>query len=426
MDQLQQNRKFTFIDLFAGAGGLSEGFSAENYLPVAHVEMNEAACLTLKTRACYWWLKDHGKLDVYRSYLKKEISRDALYSQVPSEITNAVICEKLGDDTTPGIMDKITKSMDAFGARTVDLIIGGPPCQAYSLVGRGRKDMSNDPRNVLYQQYLAILKKFQPLMFVFENVPGLLTAAKGKYFDDIKNSFDNLGYKLEYHVLNASDYGVLQKRRRIILIGWKRELNLSYPEIHREKLHATVNDLLSDLPEMLPGESKDQYSTTEINDYLEKTGIRKQDDILTWHVTRCHRETDREIYRIAINEWNNSGKRLAYNELPEELKFHKNQTAFTDRFKVVEADEAACHTMVAHIAKDGHYYIHPDIKQARSISVREAARIQSFPDDYFFEGPRTAAFMQIGNAVPPILAKAIASAVKTEIAEVYRNNGKND
>ena len=263
-------------------------------------------------------------------------------------------------------------------------------------------------------------------MFVFENVPGLLTAAKGKHFQDMRGAFDALGYTIDYRVLNASDYGVLQNRKRIILIGWKNELRLNYPELSEVKISATVNDLLSDLPELNPGESKDDYATTIINSYLLSTGIRKKNDILTWHVSRPHREADRAIYRIAIEKWNNEGKRLVYDELPEELKFHKNKTAFTDRFKVVEAGRNACHTMVAHISKDGHYYIHPDLKQARSISVREAARIQSFPDDFYFEGARTAAFMQIGNAVPPALAKAIAAAVKTEMAEVYKQDGEDD
>ena len=147
MDQLKHNRRFTFIDLFAGAGGLSEGFSAEGFMPVAHVEMNEDACMTLRTRACYWWLKDQGMLDVYQSYLKGEITRNELHSKVPPAIINTVICKSLGDDTTPEIINSISRSMDELDIKTIDLIIGGPPCQAYSLVGRGRKDMSDDPRN---------------------------------------------------------------------------------------------------------------------------------------------------------------------------------------------------------------------------------------------------------------------------------------
>ena len=132
------------------------------------------------------------------------------------------------------------------------------------------------------------------------------------------------------------------------------------------------------------------------------------DDVLTLHKSRPNKERDIEIYKRAIELWNNGHKRLNYNDLPEELKTHKNRHSFVDRFKVVEGDESCCHTVLAHLSKDGHYFIHPDIEQHRSITVREAARIQSFPDSYYFEGPRTAQFVQVGNAVPPLMSKGIA------------------
>ncbi|MFN8244915.1 MAG: DNA cytosine methyltransferase [Ferruginibacter sp.] len=139
--------------------------------------------------------------------------------------------------------------------------------------------------------------------------------------------------------------------------------------------------------------------------------------MLTQHITRPHTKQDKEIYKIAVNKWEKEHKRLDYNDLPERLKTHKNRHSFFDRFKVVAADLNYSQTVVAHIAKDGHYYIHPDIEQNRSISVREAARLQSFSDDYYFEGVkessnRTAAFKQIGNAVPPLMAERIAATLK--------------
>ena len=157
------------------------------------------------------------------------------------------------------------------------------------------------------------------------------------------------------------------------------------------------------------------YKLGEINEYLRKNGIRTPEDVLTLHVSRPNKERDIEIYRRAIELWNDGHKRLNYNDLPDELKTHKNRNSFLDRFKVVEGDEPCCHTMLAHISKDGHYFIHPDIEQHRSITVREAARIQSFPDSYYFEGPITAQFVQIGNAVPPIMARGIAMGVREEL-----------
>ena len=141
------------------------------------------------------------------------------------------------------------------------------------------------------------------------------------------------------------------------------------------------------------------------------TSLKSKDDVLTLHNCRPNIARDINIYRRAIELWNDGHKRLNYNDLPDELKTHKNRHSFTDRFKVVEGDESCCHTILAHLSKDGHYFIHPDIEQNRSITVREAARIQSFPDSYFFEGPRTSQFVQIGNAVPPMMARGIAMGI---------------
>jgi DNA (cytosine-5)-methyltransferase 1 len=153
-----------------------------------------------------------------------------------------------------------------------------------------------------------------------------------------------------------------------------------------------------------------QY-TKPANEYLLNSGIRNGSVFTTQHIARNHNGLDLEIYQIAIRKWLNERKRLSYLELPEDLQRHKNRSSFLDRFKVVN-HLGLSHTMVAHISKDGHHYIYPDLDQVRSISVREAARIQSFPDDYFFEGGRTAAFRQIGNAVPPLMAQNIAKTLK--------------
>lgn len=408
-----------YIDLFAGAGGLSEGFTASGYNPVAHVEMNPYACMTLKTRTCYYYLKRIGKENLYIRYLKGLIDRDELYSNIPRTILDTVINETMSEEGMSALFDKIRRLMKRQKVESIDLIVGGPPCQAYSIVGRAVKGeyMKNDPRNHLYRIYLQVLNEYKPRMFVFENVPGLLTANKGQYFEDMRKAFNNAGYNLHYQILNAKNFNVLQSRQRVILIGWLKGTSMHYPDFEEKQTRYTVNDILEDLPKIQAGEANNYYATKKINDYLIETGIRKKDDILTWHVSRPNIERDRNIYKAVIKVWNSEKRRIKYTELPEELCTHKNRTAFLDRFKVVASDLPTCHTMIAHISKDGHYFIHPDINQARSITVREAARIQSFPDNYYFEGSRTAAFTQIGNAVPPLMAKGIAIELKKQLED---------
>lgn len=415
-------KKLNFIDLFAGAGGLSEGFIRAGCTPIAHVEMDEAACYTLKTRAAYHYLKGKPDFEEYKNYLKGKIDRDTLYSFVPEEEKNSVINLALSDENNPAIFKRIDNLLQK---QPVDLIIGGPPCQAYSLVGRARSKngMKDDPRNHLYLQYSKFLVKYKPKMFVFENVLGLRSADEGRYFEKMKAKFNRVGYEIKDFLFNASDFGVLQNRKRIILIGHRKELRLTVPDIKPAfDKKFKVESIFQDLPKLQAGQGKDKdgkYTTTELSEYLKYSHIRNGIDVLTQHVSRPHTDQDKEIYQIAVNMLK-GGNRLNYVNLRKELKTHKNQHSFFDRFKVVDGKATASQTVVAHIAKDGHYYIHPDIKQNRSISVREAARLQSFPDDFYFEGVkensnRTAAFKQIGNAVPPLMAENIAHKLKSAL-----------
>ncbi|MEJ8841900.1 DNA (cytosine-5-)-methyltransferase [Lacibacter sp. H375] len=412
-------KKLTFIDLFAGAGGLSEGFIRAGFEPIAHVEMDEAACYTLKTRAAYHYLKAINKYETYTAYLKGEITRAELYQNIPDEILSSVINLPIGGDNNPRIHKAIERQL---GKRKVDLIIGGPPCQAYSLVGRARSEdgMKGDHRNYLYVQYGKYLEKYNPKMFVFENVMGLKSAGSGIYLKNMEKLFDKKGYNMKLFSVEANNFGVLQNRKRVIIIGWKKELNITLPDLEamRYKTKHTVNELLSDLPVLQAGKGIDKYASykNDSTDYLNENGIRNGINILTQHVARPHTEQDKEIYRIAV-QLLQKGERLSYTSLPGRLKSHNNQHSFFDRFKVVDANAPHAQTVVAHIAKDGHYYIHPDIKQNRSLTVREAARLQSFPDDFYFEGVkegknRTAAFKQTGNAVPPLMAFTIAIQLK--------------
>ena len=408
------NKKLNYIDLFAGAGGLSEGFLNEGYESIVHVEIDENACKTLKTRLIYHKLKKQNNLKPYNEYLLGKIEReDFLNKYSDTHIERSIINKPIGEEN-PYIFSEIDKILNGS---EVDLIIGGPPCQAYSLVGRARdkNKMKNDPRNHLYKEYAKFLKKYNPKVFVFENVMGLITAEEGKYFKNMKAYFKRVGYNLDYTIQNSENFGVLQSRKRIILIGWRKGLEFEYPEFNNQKQSFTIKDLLSDLKKIEPGNKIHIHKySSEPNDYLKIAGIRDEESFVTQHIARPHNKRDLMIYKIAINKWLKNKERLKYPDLPEELKTHKNQKSFTDRYKVVDPNGIS-HTMVAHISKDGHHYIYPDSKQIRSLSVREAARIQSFPDSYYFEGGRTAAFRQIGNAVPPLMAKEIALQIKRQI-----------
>lgn len=404
--------KLNYIDLFAGAGGLSEGFIREGFNPIAHVEMNKEAAYTLKTRLAFHYLNDNDKVGKYHSYLKSELSRDELWGSIPQEIISSVINSEITKKTIKAIFNNIDELLES---KKIDAIIGGPPCQAYSLVGRSRDPnrMSGDKRNYLFRHYAEFLKRYKPKYFVFENVLGLLTAGNKKYLNEMLSLFEEIGYSADYKVLNAENYGVLQRRRRVIIIGRKGKAKFKFPEIEIiENNWQVKKDLFADLPGLIPGQEMNiaKY-TKKINTYQQTMETRNGIDFTTQHITRQHNERDLEIYSIAIDKWLNKKERLKYNDLPKRLQSHNNTEAFLDRYKVVDPFRHS-HTVVAHIAKDGHYYIYPDSKQIRSISVREAARIQSFPDNYFFEGGRTAAFKQIGNAVPPLMAEKIAASLK--------------
>ena len=422
----QEKKEFRYLDLFAGAGGLSEGFIRAGFIPVAHVEMNTSACYTLKTRLAYHWLSKCDKVDIYKSYLEGNISRDELYKNVPEKVLESVINKEISDETIPSIFSKIDHVLE--DGNKIDLIIGGPPCQAYSLIGRACdvNKMQNDKRNYLFRYYALFLKKYLPKYFVFENVVGLLSArdkSKKYYFEEMKDLFQENGYTVEYRILNSSHYGVPQNRKRVILVGKKGGDDSNFYPIPEEWItNITVSEILRDLPKIKAGQGSVLPCKTNENcsSWLYEAGIENKSLPVTWHQSRPNNEQDLEIYKKAVESWNNGHQRLNYNDLPEHLKTHKNRHSFTDRFKVVAGDLPYSQTIMAHIAKDGHYYIHPDINQNRSLTPREAARLQTFPDDYFFESEsgkysRTDAFRQIGNAVPVLLAQKIAEKLKEKM-----------
>ncbi|TXH71246.1 MAG: DNA (cytosine-5-)-methyltransferase [Thiothrix sp.] len=413
--------KLNFIDLFAGAGGLSEGFVQAGFNPVAHVEVDKAACFTLKTRQAFYWLKENNKIDLYKSYLMGEINRAEFYNYIPEEIIDSIINIEITKDSIDSIFEKIDLLKND---RSIDIIIGGPPCQAYSVIGRARGIPNSDPRNYLYEHYAKFLEYYQPKYFVFENVTGLLSAKDSSgqlYLRSMLNLFDKIGYSVEYKVLSAEDYGILQRRKRIILIGKKGKATNFYPNLEPVSQKYLVADLLQDLPKIKAGEGSwlPCKLAEQSSPWLAETNIKTQLPV-TWHQARPHTLQDLNIYKIAVELWNKDQSRLDYSKLPHHLRTHKDIKSFTDRFKVIASDHPYTHTLVAHISKDGHHYIHPDIEQNRSITPREAARIQTFPDDYFFESAsgkpsRTMAFKQIGNAVPVRLAYLIATKLNSQI-----------
>ncbi len=413
--------KLRYLDLFAGAGGLSEGFMRAGFIPIAHVEMDTAACYTLKTRLAYKWLLTKKKQDIYEEYLYGRISRDEFYTTVPKKLLSSVLNYEISKDSIQNIFEIIDNNLKG---EKVDLIVGGPPCQAYSLIGRARdkNNMLGDKRNYLYKLYAEFLKRYKPKYFVFENVTGLLTARdtdKQLHFSKMQELFQKCGYTTEHRILNAADYGVLQNRKRIILIGKYKGEREFFPEIKKKERKYQVAEIFKDLPKIQAGEgSFKPLKTLDYNGtYLYESKIKLENNqIVTLHSSRTNTEQDKEIYRIAVELWNKKHKRLKYTDLPQNLQSQNNKKSFLDRFKVVASDIEYSQTVVAHIAKDGHYFIHPDITQNRSLTPREVARLQTFPDDYYFESisgkpSRTAAYKQIGNAVPVCLAEIIAKAL---------------
>lgn len=403
---MSNKKKFTFIDLFAGCGGLSEGFYKQGFKALTHVEIDRFACESLRTR-----MKFYGYPKEQISVLEKDITDDDIIDAIESEVNNT----------------------------TVDLIIGGPPCQSFSSLGRAKDEngMQEDPRNYLFESYDKILNHFKPKVFVFENVTGLLTA-KLKSKKTIDVILDRLGrdYKLiqEYDrmVLNSCDYGVPQVRKRVILIGVRKGIRIEPDEIYSDivKTHynpesskdemvdkfkyVTVKDAIYDLPSIKPGEGEQEvnHKVKVWNDYLLKVRL-ESDQLLRDHVSRGHNEKDRHRYKeMSKNEW-------TFQELLEKKPSlnHIKQRVFKNSYVVQFWDNPA-RTIIAHLYKDGNQFIHPDYKQERTLTVREAARLQSFPDNFIFEGSRTQQYKQIGNAVPPLMAEAIAKSIKKHLEKL--------
>ena len=403
------------IDLFSGAGGLTEGFRNQQYKILGHVEKEKAACETLKLREVYYYLKKKNKLGLYNDFLNSKTSIEDLLKHVPQEKLNKILNFEISQEN----IHSIFSFFDDLG-ENVDGIIGGPPCQAYSTIGRARNasKKSSDERIYLYKFYIHFLNKYQPKFFIFENVKGLLSfrdADDEFLLPRMKKEFEEAGYSLGYEVLNTKNYGVPQSRERLIIFGVMNEKKELIQEFFKnlkkyEENEVDVKTAFQGLPSLKAGEVNNSYTNLS-NDYVEQNFLQDSKTPLTQNISRPNNSNDLAIYKI-VAEAKKNGKNIKYSELDSKLKTHKHTDKFLDRFKALSWNSPS-HTVVAHISKDGHHYIHPDTKQNRSITVREAARLQGFPDNYYFLDSRTSALTQIGNAVPPIFSKKMADAILT-------------
>ena len=408
---------YTFIDLFAGCGGLSEGFYDQGMHGLAHVEWEMPMVNTLRNRLVKKWgysTEDAKKavihFDIQKTdeLLKGSWTKDTLsvYGK-----TNASIIAKKGID---GLIN----------GKKVDLIIGGPPCQAYSLAGRAQdpNSMKEDYRNYLFESFVKVVDHYKPKVFVFENVPGMLSAKPGDILviERICKAFDEIGYEIrspkdmKNSIYSAADFGVPQERKRIIIFGVDKKSKYSVENFYAslDKLiltesKKTVRDAIGDMPKFRP--LKEPYKIGNKNVSHELVG----DKVISLHEARYHNARDIEVFRKWVSE--------SMNDIPNEqkLEFYKQVSGRTtnhNKYRSLEWDKPSP-TIVSHLYKDGLMFIHPDAEQARSITIREAALLQTFPMDFEFIGSSAYCFKMIGNAVPVLFAKNIAQAIVNVLEE---------
>ena len=378
----------------------------KKYKALAHVEFNHWACETLRTR-----MKFYG----YKDYDKAVIEQDITKENILENIENVV------------------------KGRAVDIIIGGPPCQAYSTAGRVRdgKKMATDARNFLFESYVRILEYYKPKFFVFENVIGLLSArVEGSLiFPRVINALGQ-SYKLindpAILVHNTADYGVPQIRKRVIIMGVRKDINKDVMQLYNDvvkthwnpevpaierngrKQFVNVMQAIGDLPPVEPGHdaSTQEFNYPCNNEFLMRIGKPGIHPLMD-HIARRHNDLDRERFQVMIhNHW-------SFGQLRREMPQYEHEHARVfDNSYVVQWWDMPSKTILAHIHKDGFQFIHPDEAQRRTFTVREAARIQSFPDDFEFIGSRGEKYKQIGNAVPPLFAEALAKSIKKNLNDL--------
>ena len=403
-------RKLNTIELFAGAGGLLDGFKkTQKYNLVAAVE----------------WLKPQVR--TLRNRLKSKYNMGSLADEI---VLNFDI--QRSDELFHGWDDveyEPSSGLDQLvGKKKIDIICGGPPCQAYSIAGRVRdKDgMKNDYRNFLFEAYIRVVKQYNPKIIVFENVEGILSAIPTgeKITDLIRSAFSQIGYEIiddlrTYALLDLSDFGVPQVRRRVIIVGIRKDKPIDYQKIlvrfyneilekYKVSKKLTVKDAIGDLPAIYPL----KIPTKRI--------AYDNSNNINGHNSRYHSLRDQEIFNLlALDIEQNTNKFDSSDKLIQLYQEKTGKKTNVHKYHVLRWDKPS-NTIPAHLKKDGLRHIHPDPLQKRSITVREAARLQTFDDDYEFNESQVANYEMIGNAVPPLFAEKLALGI-FELYKIIQN-----
>lgn len=404
---MAKNKKINIIDLFVGCGGLTDGFEKTGkYESVAAIEWDKACCATLGNRLYNKW----GYKNTDQMVMHFDIQR---------------IDELLNGWNNDPIFGNSKGLRSVVDKKTIDVVVGGPPCQAYSIAGRIRdKDgMKNDYRNYLFESYLKIVAAFRPKFFIFENVPGIFSANPDgePIIEKIIESFSKIGYTIsgelkKVALVNSAEFGVPQTRKRVIILGVNNKVfkkntekiiadfyNKILPS-YKSKEVATVKKAIFDLPALYP--LKDKARNADKISHEQISGRK----ILN-HIPRHHNQRDMGIFKELANDIKTGRLKYGSIEAIKELYYKKTgRRSNIHKYNVLK-ENLPSNTIPAHLYKDGLRHIHPDPSQARTITVREAARLQSFDDDFEFLGSMGDQYKMIGNAVPPKLAYAVAESL---------------